>query len=128
MNSLVFDSSAILAIYYNEPGKKKVRSLLDSSEPLISSVNLCEVFTKLLEDGLHGDAIVESFNALEIEVVDFNVDHALKAAELRSVTRHLGLSLGDRACIALAIHEKTAAVTADKSWAELSVCKIEVIG
>jgi ribonuclease VapC len=102
MNSLVFDSSAILAIYYNEPGKKKVRSLLDSSEPLISSVNLCEVFTKLLEDGLHGDAIVESFNALEIEVVDFNVDHALKAAELRSVTRHLGLSLGDRACIALA--------------------------
>lgn len=127
MNSLVFDSSAILAIYYNEPGKKKVRSLLERSEPLISAVNLSEVFTKLLEDGLNADRILETFNALEIEVRDFDESHAIKTAELRGVTKHLGLSLGDRSCLALAIKENAAAVTSDKSWAKLDVCQIEII-
>ena len=64
MNKIALDSSAVLAMYYNEPGKKKVRSLLDRSEPLISSVNLCEVFTKLLDEGLIPEAILESFNGL----------------------------------------------------------------
>lgn len=127
MNSLVFDSSAILAIYYNEPGKKKVRSLLDKSEPLISTVNLSEVFAKLLEDGLDTERLSDSFNALEIEVRDFDGSHAVKTAELRGVTKHLGLSLGDRACLALAIEENATAVTADTSWAKLTVCPVEVI-
>ncbi len=127
MNKLVFDSSAILAIYYNEPGKKKVRSLLDRSEPLISSVNLSEVFTKLLEGGLDADSVLESFTGLEIEVRGFDEAHAMRAAALWNDTKKLGLSFGDRACLALAIHENVAAVTADKNWAKLNVCRIEVI-
>lgn len=127
MNSIVFDSSAILAIYYNEPGKKKVRFLLDRSKPLISAVNLSEVFAKLLEDGIEAERISESFNALEIEVRDFDVIHAMMAAELRSATKHIRLSLGDRACLALAMNESATAVTADKSWAKLSVCQVDVI-
>ncbi len=123
----VFDASAILALYYNESGKKQVRLLLDKSESLISAVNLCEVFSKLLEDGLDSEQIWESFFALEIQVVDFHADVALAAAHLRPATRRLGLSLGDRACLALAIQQEAVAVTADKSWAKLNICKIEVI-
>ncbi len=123
----VFDASAILAVFYNEPGKKHVRLLLDKSEPLISAVNLCEVFSKLLEDGLDSEQIWESFFALEIEVVDFEAELALKAAQMRPLTKHLGLSLGDSACLALAIHQNATAVTADKSWAKLDLCKIELI-
>lgn len=123
----VFDASAILAVFYNETGKKPVRLLLDKSQPLISAVNLCEVFSKLLEDGLDSEQIWESFFALEIDVVDFEGELALNAAQLRPLTKHLGLSLGDRACIALAIQHDTTAVTADKSWAKLDLCKIELI-
>jgi ribonuclease VapC len=127
MSKLVFDSSAILAIYYNESGKKKTQALLEEADPIISSVNLCEVFTKLLEDGLKAEKITESFHALEIKVVDFDARDAVKAAELRGTTKGLGLSLGDRACIALAIENKTAAVTADRIWKKVKECSIELI-
>jgi ribonuclease VapC len=123
----VFDASAILAVYYGEPGKKKVRSLLETSQPLMSAANLCEVLTKLLEDGLEAGSVWDTFQALEIEIADFDAASALKAAELRPVTKHLGLSLGDRACLALAIQENAAAVTSDKSWGKLDVCEIEII-
>lgn len=127
MNKLVFDSSAILAVYYNERGKNKVRSMLDKSEPFISTVNLCEVLTKLLDDWLDAGQVWESFNALEIEVIDFDPSLAIKTAELRNTTKHLGLSLGGRACLALAIEINAAAVTSDRSWSKLDLCSIEVI-
>lgn len=123
----VFDASAILVVYYDEPGKKKVRSLLEKSQPLMSAANLCEVLTKLLEDGLDAESVWDTFQALEIEITDFDAAFALKAAELRPVTKHLGLSLGDRACLALAIQENAVAVTSDKSWGKLNVCEIELI-
>lgn len=127
MNNLVFDSSAILAIYYDEPGKRKAQELLEEADPIISSVNLCEIYTKLLEDGLDAGKISESFDALEIRVVDFDARGALKAAELRARTKRLGLSLGDRACIALAMENSTAAVTADRNWQKVSGCEIKLI-
>ncbi|MEO7673823.1 MAG: PIN domain-containing protein [Pyrinomonadaceae bacterium] len=82
MNKLVLDSSAILAIYYDEPGKKRVRSLLEGSEALISAVDLSEVFTKLLDDGLPAVAIWESFHRLEIDVRPFDQSDAMNAAKL----------------------------------------------
>lgn len=127
MGNLVFDSSAILAIYYAEPGNRKARELLEEADAIISSVNLCEAFAKLLEDGLDGSEISESFDALEIKVVDFDAGDALKAAELRRPTKRLGLSLGDRACIALAMQNNTAAVTADRTWQKISGCEIRLI-
>ncbi|MBK9216576.1 MAG: type II toxin-antitoxin system VapC family toxin [Chloracidobacterium sp.] len=127
MNSLVFDSSAILAIYYDEPGKRKAQELLEEADPIISSVNLCEVYTKLLEDGLDAGAIRESFDALEIKAVDFDAGDALNAAELCRPTKGLGLSLADRACVALAMRNKTAVVTADRTWQKVSGCEIKLI-
>ena len=127
MNKGVFDASAILAVFYNEPGKDKVRSLLNEFQPLISAVNLCEVFTKLAGDALNPQEIWESFTALQIDVVDFDAQQSLKAAELRPLTKYLGLSLGDRACLALAIIHDALAITGDRNWSKLDICKIEVI-
>lgn len=127
MSKAVFDSSAILALFYNETGKPKVRSLLDEHDPLISAANYCEILSKLIGDGLEIGVAAEMFAGLEIDIFDFSTQHAIQAAELRPITRHLGLSLGDRACLALALQENATAVTADRAWAKLDVCRIEVI-
>ena len=128
MSKAVFDTSAILAIYHQEPGRKNVLQLIGRHEPFISSINLAELHSKLSEDGLTEEEITESFDGLDIEIVDFTKRHAAKTGGLRLQTKDSGLSLGDRACLALAIDEKAIAVTADQSWAGLAeLCKIEVI-
>lgn len=63
-----------------------------------------------------------------ITFADYDEDLALAASKLRPATRHKGLSLGDRACLALAIREGATAITTDRAWADLDVgCHIEVI-
>ena len=119
------DASAVLAYLYGETGADKVEPLLENS--IISRINATEVLTKLVYDGLTIDEAKETFDKLNLEVAEFDEDQSLKAAELRLPTKHLGLSLGDRYCLALAILKNLPAVTADKNWASLRFCKIEVI-
>jgi ribonuclease VapC len=121
----ILDSSAVLAVLQNEPGKDKVEVILDVSA--ISRVNLTEVLTKLVEKGMSVDEAKETFDDLGLRVIKFNENQSLKSAELRPLTKHLGLSLGDRCCLALAISENLPAVTADKNWANLNLCRIELI-
>jgi PIN domain nuclease of toxin-antitoxin system len=125
MSKKVLDSSAILAVIFQEKGSEIVEPLLDKS--LISSVNVAEVFTKLAEKGILTQQMIDDFWQLGLEIVDFNFEQSVKVAELRPLTKHLGLSLGDRSCLALAILQNTTAVTADKEWAKLSFCQVEVI-
>ncbi len=121
----ILDASAVLAVLQNETGKDKVEAILDESA--ISRVNLTEVLTKLIEKGMSVDEVKETFEELALKVIEFDEKQSLKAAELRPLTKHLGLSLGDRCCLALAILENLPAVTADKNWASLTFCEIEVI-
>lgn len=121
----VLDSSAVLAVLNVEIGGKEVESKFTNSK--ISSVNAAEVLTKLAERNVNLQKAAEYFLKVGLEVTDFDIEQALKCAELRPLTRHLGLSLGDRSCLALAIQENAIAVTADKDWAGLGFCKIEVI-
>ena len=93
----------------------------------ISTVNAAEVLSKLAERGNVTDDDVADFTRLRLKVVDFDFKQAQKAAQLRPLTRHLGLSLGDRSCLALAIIMGVTAVTADRVWKDLDVCSIEVI-
>ncbi len=51
----------------------------------------------------------------------FDAVHAELAAILREPTRDLGLSLADRACLALASDLEVPAVTADRSWRDLDI-------
>ena len=119
------DASAVLAYLYGETGADKVEPLLENS--IIRRINATEVLTKLVYDGLTIDEAKETFDKLNLEVAEFDEDQSLKAAEIRPLTKHLGLSLGDRCCLALAILKNLPAVTGDKNWANLTLCKIEVI-
>jgi ribonuclease VapC len=122
----ILDASAVLAVLNGESGQKKVIPIL--AESAISSVNLTEVAAKLLETGMDEDSALLAVSVLGIgEIVDFTEDLAWKAAGLRPLTKKYGLSLGDRACIALAIKLKVPAITADKEWSKLKLCRVIVI-
>lgn len=122
----VIDAAAALAALFDEPGAERARAHFNGG--IISSVNVTEVLTRLQDIGeTHQDALTY-FAGLSLRVVDFDYDQSISAAELRQTTRKAGLSLGDRACLALAIRENATAVTADRKWADLDVgCEIELI-
>jgi ribonuclease VapC len=125
MSRFVLDSSAILAVINLEPGYEMVEPILSRS--FTSSVNLAEVLTKLVERGIPLSSALDNCMKLGLTVRDFDVRQAEIVAELRPQTKHLGLSLGDRACLALAISENCPAVTADRNWKKTKVCKVETI-
>jgi PIN domain nuclease of toxin-antitoxin system len=87
----------------------------------LSTVNYAEVLAKLAELGIDASTVRRTLNALEIRLVEFAPTHAEIAAALREPTRSLGLSLGDRSCLALGISEQAEIVTADRVWVESPV-------
>jgi PIN domain nuclease of toxin-antitoxin system len=126
MIKYVLDASAVLAVLNGERGEKKVIPLLNESA--VSSVNLTEVGAKLLEAGMDERSAQIAVSVLGIgEIVDFDEAQGWEAAKLRPLTKQYGLSLGDRACLALAIRLNIPAVTADKEWSKLKSCKVLVI-
>ena len=116
---VVVDSSAILALLWQEPGHEKVLALMDDA--IVSTVNLAEVFSKCTERGIDTAAVRKLFVALAVKVLPFDEQHAAMAGDLRKETRQFGLSLGDRACLATASAEKCQVVTADKAWMNVKV-------
>lgn len=126
VSSFVFDSSALLAAINLEPGGIFALALI-SRQTLISAVNAAEVYAKLLS---YGDETAATGMELlrGVTIVPFTEEHALRTAELIRLTRHAGLSLGDRACLALAIGVGAEVYTADRVWATLDLeCQVHVI-
>ena len=121
----VLDASAVIAYLYGETGADKVELLLENS--IVSRINATEVLTKLVHDGVTIEEAKETCDKLNLQIAEFDEEQSAKAAELRPFTKHLGLSLGDRCCLALAIVKNLPAVTADKNWANFPLCKIEII-
>jgi PIN domain nuclease of toxin-antitoxin system len=117
--SFVLDSSAILAVFLAEPGHATVVEVM--SDSLMSAVNLAEVCAKLSDRGVDGPDTREWLRQLPTVIVPFNSAQALKTGALRPLTRRKGLSLGDRACLALALAEKAPVVTANRLWLELDL-------
>jgi PIN domain nuclease of toxin-antitoxin system len=115
---VVFDSSAILALLFGEPGGHKIVSLL--YDALLSTVNLAEIHTRLLQEGQRPAEAWGRILDLKCTVIPFAQDQARIAAELIPITRPHGLSLGDRACLALAIERKAKVYTTDRAWANLA--------
>lgn len=123
---VVFDSSAILAVILNEPGNQNVTSILAGG--LLSTVNLAEVHTRLLQVGAAPDHAWNRIFSFHCKVCFFSDVQARIAAELIAVTKPFGLSLGDRACLALALDRKATVYTTDRAWKNLPLdLKIEVI-
>src|SRR5207244_5309656 len=116
---IVADASAILAALKNEPFSNiDPRRLVGVT---ISAVNLCEVLSKLHDDGLSDAQADAAVSAMDLGVVPFDGPQARTAARLRSLTRHAGLSLADRACLALGDRLGCPVVTADRVWASLDL-------
>lgn len=125
LDSVVLDSSALLAFLREEPGAERVAAALGRGTS-ISAVNWSEVLTKLADLGFDLELCEKSFEtsgalAAALAIVPFDAEQARLAAELRASTRASGLSLGDRACLALAVHLEASALTADREWSTLAL-------
>lgn len=114
---MIFDASAVLALLRGEPGGDAAdRHLPDAA---MSAVNLSEVVAVLIRKGMPPEAAQEAIEDLELDIVPFDRDLAYRAAALIPVTIALGLSLGDRACLALAQARNQPALTAEREWDRL---------
>jgi ribonuclease VapC len=116
----VLDSSAVLAYLNQEPGAEIVHAAI-AADAAVVTVNFCEVLTRLLEAGRTMGEIDAELQFLPLTMTVFDEDLARRAAALRGATRHRGLSLGDRACLALAARLGVPAITADRAWSGLGV-------
>jgi ribonuclease VapC len=114
MASAVLDSSAILAVLNDEPGADIVMAIMDDA--LISTVNYAEVVAKLVERGSSSLQAQSALQSIALTTADFDITLAQRTGALRADTLKRGLSLGDRACLALAERENLPAMTGDRSW------------
>ncbi|MBI2707374.1 MAG: type II toxin-antitoxin system VapC family toxin [Proteobacteria bacterium] len=120
MAEAVIDASALLAFLKGE--ERAIQELDDVLQrALISSVNFCEVATILGGLGMPNKTIKEVVEETVSKIVFFDSSQALIAASLRDRTKPYGLSLGDRACLALGLTYKLPVYTADKIWKKLDI-------
>ncbi len=119
MNSVVLDASAIIAFLLQEPGAAIVGEYL--TDGIASAVNIAEVGTRLSDLDMGDVQIRRSMSVLGLEIRPFDLEAAYAVAVMRAKTRNKGLSLGDRACLALANQLGVPALTADRVWAELDI-------
>ncbi len=125
MNEPVLDSSAVLALLLGEAGAATVARTLPGAR--LSTVNLCEIVSKLCKHGMKAEAARAAVETIGVEIVEFDVAQACLAGALRVETKSAGLSLGDRACLALARLREGRAFTADHAWARLAGFDVVVI-
>ena len=120
MNRVVLDASAILAVIGGDPGAEKLTPDL-LARAVGSAVNLSEVQAKLVSRGWPFEQAWEDATSPVRQVLAFDEAQARVAGDLATQTRHLGLSLGDHACLALGIALKVPVYTAEKAWKKLNV-------
>jgi ribonuclease VapC len=125
MYKAIIDASALLAFLKDESAPLyELKSLLPKS--LISSVNACEVATVMTRLGIPLETIEGLIDETVGDVIPFNREHYLLAAKLWKTTKPYGLSLGDRACLALAQYMKLPVYTADQIWGKLKIENVEI--
>ena len=127
MNKCILDASALLALLNSEKGAEEVEKLLPNS--VMSTVNVAEVIAEL--DKKLDISAEEGKQMIETtidKIIPFDFSQSVEAGRLRKLTESLGLSLGDRACIALGLSTGYTIYTTDKAWAKLKLeCKIILV-
>lgn len=118
MTDHVVDASVALAYLLREPGWDTAEGLI--ARAFITSVNFSEIVAKLIDRGAGPDEAVANASNLDMVVFDADVTLAALAGALRAGTRHLGLSLGDRFCLALGRRSGLPVYTADRRWMDFS--------
>jgi PIN domain nuclease of toxin-antitoxin system len=112
---VVLDASAVLAVLFRESGQGVVRAALRDGA-VISAVNVAEVISRLVGTGMAADEAASAAMALPMSLHDLDEALAIEMAAITVHTRRFGLSLGDRACLALARRQTLPALTADRAW------------
>jgi ribonuclease VapC len=120
VSRIVLDASALLAVLNDEPGAEKLTPQL-LADATSSTVNLAEVQGKLVSRGMEPEDAWQATISPIREAADFTVEQAKVAGSLIAQTGALGLSLGDRACLALGIALHAPVYTADRSWRNLKL-------
>jgi PIN domain nuclease of toxin-antitoxin system len=120
MVRIVLDASAILAVINSEPGADTLTPTLLASAAA-STVNLAEVQSKLVSRGWTSEEAWEDATSPLREIFLFDEQQARIAGDLVAQTRPIGLSLGDRACLALGVALKLPIYTAEKAWKKLKL-------
>lgn len=115
----VLDASALLAVLFGEPGAEIVREVLPGA--LVSAVNYGEVVSKALDRERDFEATLIALAHMAFIVIPHDLGLAKRTGGLRPLTKHLGLSVGDRACLALAERERRPAYTSDRNWTRLKI-------
>ncbi len=123
-NKVVLDASALLALIQQERGAETVKPLLKSA--VMSAVNIAECLTALQRADVLPEEALGLITDIITVIVPFDVEQAACVAKLQSKVKHKGLSLGDRACIALGIKLQAPIYTADRVWAELQLDGVEI--
>jgi ribonuclease VapC len=119
VSKVVLDTSAFLAMANREPGADLVTGVLQDS--VMSAVNAAEVLQKLVQKGMSLDSAEDYLRRFVGEIKTFTMVQATVTASLAPRTRQLGLSLGDRACLALGKSLNLPVLTADQAWKQLDV-------
>jgi len=119
VSEIVLDASALLAILNREPGSERWTEAVAGAK--ISAVNVSEVIAKLTDLGMAEDDIRRVIEPIDLDVIPFDDAAAWDAGLLRPSTRAAGLSLGDRACLALGQRTKLPVLTADQGWKSLRI-------
>jgi PIN domain nuclease of toxin-antitoxin system len=111
---------------WGEPGGRRVGAVLDGA--FASTVSLAEIAAKMGDHGIDRAQSEMMINELVMPFLPFDEAQAVLSGLLRPITRHRGLSLGDRCCLALAMDRGVGVMTADRAWAGLDLgIPIEVI-
>lgn len=118
MSAIVIDASAILAAILGEAGGDGVFDMLETG--MVSAVNVAEVYSYTAINALSTEAIDAFFADTGIEIAPFDHSQAVIAGRLATATRRVGLSLGDRSCLALAKLRGAKVLTADRPWEQVA--------
>ncbi len=117
----MLDASAVIAWLKEEVGGERVEAVLKRGDAIISSVNLAEVLARFSDFGAEPEGVARDLEIEGLNIEPFGSQDAALSAALRARTRSAGLSLGDRACLALAQRLGAPALTADRAWSALNV-------
>ncbi len=116
---IALDASALLCFMFQDKDSERVAEYLD--EACLSAVNLSEVMGRFTRDGHDAAIVLDTILSTAIKIVPFDETQAMIAASIQPVTQPQGLSLGDRACLSLAISKEIPALTADRIWQSLDL-------